>query len=141
MAKPKKNLRAFTCEALRRLLPDPVHEEQSPVSTTLVAGDPGLVAVRLTDEGLAVSVYGVRWDGPHTPVPDHRPLAEVAWSDLREGEAEAVVAAQLLVQAATVVRRAAFRRCRYCEKNTPPEWWHGDDACQGCAERHLGVVH
>ncbi len=141
MAKPKKNLRASVCEALRRLLPDPVREEQSPSGTTLVAGDPGLVAVTFTDEGLAVSVFGIRWDGPHTPVPDHRPLAQAAWSDFREGEAEAVVAAQLLVQAAAVVRRAAFRRCRYCGENTPPEWWHGEDACQGCAERHLGVVH
>src|SRR4051812_47331358 len=99
MAKPKKNLRASVCEALRCLLPDPVREEASGQDTTLVAGDPGLVAVRLTDEGIAVSVYGVRWDGPHTPVPDHRPLAEVAWADFRGNEAEAVVAAHLLVQA------------------------------------------
>jgi hypothetical protein len=141
VAKPKKNLRTSVCEALRRLLPDPVREEASGEGTTLVAGDPGRISVCLTDEGLAVSVFGVRWDGPHTPVPDHRPLAEVAWADFRGNEAEAVVAAYLLVQAATLVRRAAFRRCRYCGENTPPEWWHGEDACQGCAERHLVVVH
>jgi hypothetical protein len=141
VAKPKRNLRASGCEALRRLLPEPVREEESAGATTLLAGDPGLVAVRFTDSGLTVSVYGVRWDGPHTPVLDHRPLAEVAWDDFRGGETEAVVAAQLLVQAAVVVRRAAFCRCRYCGKSTPPEWWHGEDACQGCAERHLGIVH
>jgi hypothetical protein len=141
MEKAKKTLRARVCEALRRLLPDPVREEASDEGTTLVVGKPGLVAVRLTDAGLTVSVYGVRWDGPDTPVPDHQPLAEVAWADFRGNEAEAMVAAHLLVQAAIVVRRAAFRRCRFCQKNTPPEWWHGEDTCQGCAERHLGVVH
>lgn len=141
MAKAKKNLRASVGEALRRLLPELVREEHSPGGTTLVAGDPGLVVVMLTDEALAVSVYGVRWDGPHTPVPDHRPLAQAAWSDFRGGEAEAVIATHLLVQAAIVIRRAAFRRCRYCGKDKPPEWWHGEDACQGCAERHLEVVH
>ena len=62
-------------------------------------------------------------------------------TDFRDQGEEAVVAVQLLVQAAVVLRRAAFRRCRYCGQNTPPEWWHGEDACQGCAERHLGVVH
>jgi hypothetical protein len=52
-------------------------------------------AVRLTDAGIAVSVYGVRWAGPHTPMPDHRLLAEVAWTDFHGHEAEAVVAAQI----------------------------------------------
>jgi hypothetical protein len=78
MTGSKKNLRASVCDALRRLLPEPVREEESAGATMLLAGDPGLVAVRLTDSGLTASVYGVRWDGPHTPVPDDRLLAEVA---------------------------------------------------------------
>jgi hypothetical protein len=141
MAKPKKNLRASVCEAIRRLLPDPVREEGSSDSLTLTAGDPGLVVVTLDDEGVGVGIFQVRWEGPHTPVPYTRPLARVGWSDFHDQGEEAVVAVHLLVQAAAVVRRAAFRRCRYCGDNTPPEWWHGKDACQGCAERHLGVVH
>jgi hypothetical protein len=140
MPKPKKGLKASLCETLRRLLPGPVREENSTSATTLEAGDPGLVAVRLGEEGVEVSVFGVRWDGPHTPVPDHRPLAAVAWAALGS-EAEAAVAVHMLARAAVVIRRATFRRCRHCGKDTPPEWWHGEDACQGCAERHLGVVH
>jgi hypothetical protein len=108
---------------------------------TLTAGDPGLVTVSVDPDGIAVAVFGVRWDGPHTPVPDPRPLACLAWSDFRGSEAEAVVAAQLLIQAGIVIRRAAFRRCRSCKRNMPPEWLHAEDMCQGCAERELGVVH
>jgi len=141
MAGSKKRLRTFVAEAVRRLLPDPIREEATAQGTTLRAGDPALVAVNLTEEGVAVSVCGVRWDGPHTPVPDDFPLAQVAWSQLGGNEAEAVVAVNLLIQAATVIRRTAFRRCRYCQENKPPEWQHEDDVCQSCAEKHLGVVH
>ena len=136
-----RRLRPLVCEALRRLLPDPVREGPSGDATTLVAGDPELVAVRFSDEAVAVSVCGLRWDGPHNPLADNRLLAELMWRDFGGDEAEALIAVHLLVQAAVVVRRAAFRRCRRCGENTPPEWWHGEDACQGCAERHLGVVH
>jgi hypothetical protein len=80
----------------------------------LPAGDLGLVAVRLTDTGASVFVYGMRWDGPHTPVLVYRPLAELSRADFRGNEAEAVIAAEQLVHAAVVVRRAGTRRCRYC---------------------------
>jgi hypothetical protein len=140
MAKAK-NLQNSVSEALRRLLPEPVREEGSGDNLTLTAGDPGLIVVNLDGEGVGVGTFQVRWEGPHTPIPYTRPLARVAWTDFRDQREEAVVAVHLLVQAAIVVRRAAFRRCRYCGKNAPPEWWHGEDACQGCAERYLGVVH
>jgi hypothetical protein len=134
-------LRAVVADALHRLLPEPVREERAGDRLTLTAGDPGLVVITLDNKGVSVGIFQVRWEGPHTPVPYTRPRASVAWANLNDRTEEAVVAVQSLVPAAVVVRRAAFRRCRYCGKNTPPEWWHGEYACQGCAERNLGVVH
>jgi hypothetical protein len=49
---------------------------------------------------------------------------------LRGYEAEATVAAQLLIQAAVVGPLPSFRHCCYCGKNTLPERWYGEDAYQ-----------
>lgn len=141
MKRSKKPLRDPILETLRRLLPDPVQKEEVGEVITLTAGSPGLVTVTLDQEGIVVAIFGIRWNGPHTPVRDDRQLARVTWSEFRSHETEGLIAVQHLVQAAILLRRGAFRQCSYCGKNTPPEWWHGENACQGCAEQHLGVVH
>lgn len=39
-------------------------------------------------------------------------------------------------------RDKALRRCRYCkDRCLPGQMSYGDGACQGCAERYLGVLH
>ncbi len=140
VAKRKPMSRSLT-DVLRGLLPVPVREESSAEGVLLTAGDPGLVAVRLSDRGLAVSVFGVRWDGPHTPMRDDRELCALSWEEMPAELPEQVVAVHSLIQAAMVIRRSQFRVCRFCRESTPPEWQHATDVCQGCAERRLGVVH
>jgi hypothetical protein len=44
------------------------------------------------------------------------------------------------LQEAIARRDAEFVPCRYCGRPTPPEHQHRD-ACHGCAEQHLDVVH
>ena len=68
-------------------------------------------------------------------------LCRLSWDELPATLPELAVIAQGLIQAAMVIRRAQFRRCMYCKKSTPPEWQHGADVCQACAERHLGVAY
>jgi len=36
---------------------------------------------------------------------------------------------------------ARLQTCRFCEQRFNPGWMHNDEVCQGCAERHLRVVH
>jgi len=133
MTKAKRSPRTLI-DVLRGLMPAPVREDLSEEGVLLTAGDPGLVAVRVSDHGVSVSVFGIRWDGPHTPIPDHRQLCYLAWEELPAEEPEQAVVVDSLVRAAVVIRRARFRECRYCQRSMPP-------VCQGCAERHLGVVH
>ena len=33
------------------------------------------------------------------------------------------------------------QQCEKCAETNSPEWMHGDDICQSCAERYLGVVY
>lgn len=128
-------------DVVRGLLPVPVREEPSDDGVLLSGGDPGLVVVRVAGRGLTVSVYGVRWDGPHTPTRADRELCRVSGDDMPAELPEQAVVAAALIQAAVAIRRAKFLVCRYCGQSNPPEWQHGADVCQGCAERHLGVVH
>jgi hypothetical protein len=140
MAKVKKPARALA-GILCGFLPAPVQQDLSDEGILLTAGDPGLVAVRVSDRGLVVSVFGIRWDGPHTPTRNDRELSRLSWEELPLELPEQAVVACSLIQAALVLRRAKFRECRFCQRSVPPEWQHGTDVCQGCAERHLGVVH
>src|SRR3954452_11132186 len=71
-------------ESVRRYvkehLPNPIRESEGlDGSLTLVGGDPGEVIVRLTAEEVLVSVFSVRWEGPHTPQVLPRPLASLSW--------------------------------------------------------------
>jgi hypothetical protein len=36
---------------------------------------------------------------------------------------------------------AQRQTCRYCGESFNPGWMRDDDVCQGCAEKHLGVIH
>ena len=81
MAKAKQPMRTLT-DVLRGLLPPPVREEPSDDDVLLTAGDPGLVAVRVSGRGLTVAVFGIRWDGPHTPTRADRELCRLSWDEL-----------------------------------------------------------
>jgi hypothetical protein len=140
MGKAKKSSRTLA-DILHNLLPTPVRQELSDDGVILTGGDPGLVVVRVSNGGVEVSVFGIRWNGPHTPTRSDRRLCYLSWEELPEDLPEQAVVVQALIQAALVARRAKFRMCRYCQRSMPPEWQHSGDVCQGCAEKHLGVVH
>lgn len=127
-------------EDLRGMLPQPVQPELGGDGAVwLTGGEPGEVVARVTTRTVSIAIFGVRWAGPHEPRPAPRWLARFHWHNLESGELYALLVR--LIESAAARRCATYRTCRYCGKNTPPEWQHGDDVCQSCAERHLGVVH
>jgi uncharacterized protein (TIGR02996 family) len=134
--RPLSALRSF-----RRSLPSPVRETIADGESILEGGYPVLVALRASEGELAVCEAGVRWEGPHTPVAHHRPCAQWRWAELPEGGAERFRVVGAAVQEVVRIRQGAFRSCRYCTKQNPPEWMHAGDVCSGCAERYLGIVH
>lgn len=126
---------------VRKALPEPVSEAETKGGLLIEAGDPGKVAMKATAAGVTVLLYGIRWDGPSRLVPNHRPLAHIRWRDLPTAREEAAAVLRHLIEAAQMIRLATFRTCRFCQESTPPEWMHDEDVCQGCAEKHLGIVH
>jgi hypothetical protein len=105
----------------------------------VVGGDPGEVVLKITASRVSVSVFTVRWEGPHTPRVRPRQLASLRWDRLPASRLMMVL--HDLTDTAAETRRATFRKCTRCGKTRPPEWMHGEDTCQSCAERELGVVY
>lgn len=127
-------------EEIMRLVPDPIREEQQlDGDVVLVGGDPGEVIVRLSGNKVSIAGYSVRWEGPHTPVVRSKQLATLNWKRLPASTT--MMTLHGLITAAIEIRRAKYRTCEKCRETKPPEWMHGDDICQSCAERHLGVVY
>lgn len=127
-------------EEIRSLLPDPVQDDtQLDGDVVLVGGDPGEVIVRISGSKVSIAVFSVRWEGPHTPVVHPKPLATLNWKRLPA--ITMMVMMHGLVSAAVELRRAKYRKCEKCGVTKPPEWMHGNDICQSCAELHWGVVH
>ena len=132
--------RDFLLQELQELLPDPVREEmQLDGDVVLVGGDPGEVIVRIGGSKVSIAVYSVRWEGPHTPVTRPKQLATLNWKRLPASRT--MMTLHTLVESAREIRRAKYRKCEKCGEAKPPEWMHGEDICQSCAEKHLGVVH
>lgn len=131
-----EELRAIILSAL----PAPIREESESAELVFVAGEPGLVLVRLRDSSLDVELFGVRWDG-QIPVQDSEPFASVSFDRLPKDGTAARECLADIIRAAILIRQASFRRCEICGKPNPPEWLHDGKTCQGCAERVLGVVH
>jgi hypothetical protein len=126
-------------DLVRGLLPTPVWEELTPQGLLLKGGDPGLVAVRISRRGLSVLIYGVRWDGPCTPVADHRQLCHLPWKLLPADPGLLSTAVEGLIRTSTAIRQAQFIICKFCERQTPPEWACDNQICHSCAENYLGV--
>jgi len=136
---------------IRAVLPDPAQElepdhledlpSQSDVWKRFTGGDPGEVVIEIGQAGIAVSIFEVHWDGPHTPAVNGRDLARISWEDLPSDTEEATQVIQSLVDAARTIRRSKFSRCNECGDVKPPEWMHDDRICQSCAEKHHGIVY
>lgn len=125
---------------IQALLPDPIREDtQLDGDVLFVGGDPGEVIVRIGGSKISIAVYSVRWEGPHTPVVRPKPLATLNWKRLPA--ARTMMELHSLIESAIEIRRSKYGKCERCGKTQPPEWMHGEDICQSCAERDLGVVY
>lgn len=123
-----------------RLLPEPVRQEAGiDGSITLVGGDPSEVVVRVRHEEVLVSLYGVRWDGPYTPVVTPQELAGLRWDRLPSSSL--LVALHGLIRTASGMRKSTFVECEFCKRVCPSESTDGGTDCHGCRERVLGIVH
>jgi hypothetical protein len=91
------------------------------------------VGAATTLAGAFVGWVDVIWPGPHEPVRQLNDVVHVPVLTHAEIHAE--------LERARDRRDAALRACRYCEERFTPGHMHSADVCQGCAERHLGVVH
>jgi len=85
-----------------------------------------------TDLVLEVAVISWR-AGPHTPETN---FVEVCRMAIHTAPEEISRARRALLD-----RRRFFKVCSMCHERNPVGWMHDAKVCQGCAERHLGVVH
>ena len=126
---------------IQSFMPLPMREEDvADGSRVFVGGDPGEVLIRVTRSRITVSVYGIDWEGrPYGPEVRSQPLAGLNWRLMPAARLATIL--HDTIEAAQQLRLAKFRKCEHCGETRPPEWMHGKDCCQSCAERHLGVVH
>ena len=138
-------------DGLVGILPAPVEVVEVPLDEQieqdrfiikrLIAGESGEVIVDIFYDGIEVLVFGVFWDGPHTPKVKGKSLKRIAWTDLPQKAEEALGVLGTLVQKVRRLRAASFRRCEECGESNPPGWMHDVSICQSCAERCHGVVY
>ena len=125
------------------LLPNEMHDFDSDPSGMgnmfgdwHVAGEPFQLTLRPLSEGVELGVPVGHWSGPH----------EVCWES-RERRTIYGAGTQLLDVAPLVVadnlkrRRATFRYCRYCRRQTAPEQRLSRDVCYGCGTGWQGFVY
>ena len=93
------------------------------------------VAAVLAGGGVFIGWLDVVWPGPGTPELQLRDVVHLPPGRLDELELTATLAV------ARERAESARRSCRYCGERVVPGHMHSADVCQGCAERHLGVVH
>ncbi len=109
-------------ELLLSMLPIPVVETEHGV----VAGDPGEVVVRITDETLEVAAYRaeLRGGGPVVTAKKWKTF------DLETGPSEVAKA----IQKARARRLRTYRWCTGCRKVLPPEQMADSVLCRHCAD-------
>ncbi len=85
------------------------------------------------EAGAVVGWIDVSWPGPGEPVRRLQDAVHVPERLLDELPGA--------VSRARAAREAALRTCRLCGERHIPGHMYDADVCQGCAERHLGVVY
>ena len=132
--------RSSLLKLIHATIPLPTREENcADGSLIFIGGDPGDVVIRVARSQITVSVFGIVWEGPHTPLVRPQPLAGLNWRLMPAARLTTFL--HDLIEAAQQIRLANFRKCAHCGETKPPEWMHRKDCCQSCAERNLGVVH
>lgn len=91
------------------------------------------VRERFYDEAIVFFVCQIRWKEPHTPVEEWVPVSVLP---VMSSPVEIEKARRALLK-----RRRFFKVCDVCGERKPDGWMHGNELCQSCAERELGVVY
>ena len=121
-------------------LPSPVdRQEAADGSVQFIGGEPAEVVVSLTETSVIVSEFSGIWETPFTFAARPRRVGVLRWRRLPETALFNALSA--LLKGAREVRLSRFQPCRYCGRNTAPEWMHDDGVCQACADQHSGAIH
>lgn len=75
----------------------------------------------------------VTWNGPHTPT--------IRWIAFRSWKRKPTAAQLSRAELAARAQTRFFRTCELCHEFMNAGHMHGDQICQGCAQRHLGIVY
>jgi hypothetical protein len=98
-------------------------------------GEEGIV-ILVTAEAIELRFPTVEWTmGAYGPATSSRLWKRVECCEMDDVELIS------LLNDALKQRKSEFKKCRYCGREKPLEHMHSSDVCQGCAEKHLGVVH
>ena len=120
-----------------RLLPQATVERTSEV-IQLTIGDfqdkSGLI-ILINPDAMELRLPVLSWIGPHKSAQTSQ-----LWERY---DLEQIEEAQLadLITKAQVQQQGSFGNCEYCGQHKPKGWMHGEDVCQSCAERELGIVY
>ena len=121
-------------------LPSPVdQQEAADGSVQFIGGEPAEVVVSLTETSVIVSEFSGIWETPFTFAARPRRVGVLKWRRLPETALFNALSA--LLKGAREARQSRFQPCRYCGRNTAPEWMHDDGVCQACADQHSGAIH
>jgi hypothetical protein len=127
---------------LNSQLPPPVEQqadEEDDGMLHFIGGDPPEVVATLTQTSVVVSQFAGVWKTPFHLSSKPRRVGVLKWRRLPENALLAAVDA--LIKGAREARRASYRTCQYCGRQTAPEWMSDDSACQSCADQHSGAIH
>jgi len=138
------SVRELARHLIRHLeLPAPVTEVDDPRAwpggLLVIAGDDALVAITIEADVVMVGPGRFSWHGPAMPLQEVRSPERF---DIRGGLTDDLIEQmQHAVHRSITRRRRGFRRCRYCDELFPSEHRNVEPTvCDGCAQRHLGVV-
>ena len=105
-------------------LPSPVdRQDAADGSVQFIGGEPAEVVVSLTETSVIVSEFSGVWESPFTFAARPRRVGVVKWRRLPE--TALLNALSALVKGAREARLSRFQVCRYCGRNTAPEWMRG----------------
>jgi hypothetical protein len=121
-------------------LPVPVRQHtEDDGDVRFVGGDPAEVVVVLTESSVVVSEFAGVWQTPFTFAEKPKPIGLLKWRRMPENALWTALSA--LIKGARDARLSRFQVCRYCERNTAPEYLHEADVCQSCAAEPSGAIH
>lgn len=89
--------------------------------------------VSVRDDVTVLELALVRWAGPHTPQLEVAALSQVAATPTPHQVSRALEEA--------LASRRFFQKCTRCEELSNGGHMHDAAVCQGCVERHFGVIH